>query len=427
VQCSFLFLLLVAYGDSFAPGGGGKNRLLRKSRRRSRSSSNSFVEKVSNEPVLVLVEPRHKTKVHLVGVSHGSPASAALVSSTMRETRPNAVVVELCDDRFISISLDAKIRPRLNQTLESSYDEKVVAISKMEQKRKGQSKAQTIANKASNLFTFIKGQGLLGGTFVLLGLVVSNLQKLTRRGSSTSGDEFVTAMKEAEVLEIPVILGDAPQNDTLASIRKVLSLEIFSPSTVVEGTLFFSFSAFGLLARESNQEIAKLLSSEQLQRSSWLNIPLAYMQNKAMLQGLTPILIISLMTFVIGFIPFPSPILPYLDPASSSSSIDGFEYDGAASAMAFNSAAWFYNVLFSELPEGIEHTLNSFIDLFSFLLLVRMSRLIGHDRDAIIAQKIQDACRDHPGQTIVVVIGMLHANGVARWLLSGADPVPQQT
>ena len=27
------------------------------------------------------------------------------------------------------------------------------------------------------------------------------------------------------------------------------------------------------------------------------------------------------------------------------------------------------------------------------------------------------------GQDIVVVIGMLHCNGVARWLLSGVDPM----
>jgi hypothetical protein len=27
------------------------------------------------------------------------------------------------------------------------------------------------------------------------------------------------------------------------------------------------------------------------------------------------------------------------------------------------------------------------------------------------------------GTDVVVVIGMLHCNGVARWLLSGADPL----
>lgn len=52
------------------------------------------------------------------------------------------------------------------------------------------------------------------------------------------GDEFVTAMLEAEKLDIPVRLGDAPQNDTLNSIKGIISVDVFNPSQVVEGAGF---------------------------------------------------------------------------------------------------------------------------------------------------------------------------------------------
>lgn len=48
----------------------------------------------------------------------------------------------------------------------------------------------------------------------------------------------MTAMIEAEKLDIPVILGDAPQNDTLRNIKSIVSVDIFNPKKIIEGTLF---------------------------------------------------------------------------------------------------------------------------------------------------------------------------------------------
>lgn len=45
-------------------------------------------------------------------------------------------------------------------------------------------------------------------------------------------------MIEAEKYNIPVRLGDAPQNDTLRSIKGIVSPEIFNPKRVAEGALF---------------------------------------------------------------------------------------------------------------------------------------------------------------------------------------------
>jgi len=296
------------------------------------------------------------------------------------------------------------------------YDEKMAAIERMEQKRKDQGKFLELVNKISSLIRFAKSQGIIGGTFVLLGLLVSNLQKLSRNGS-LGGDEFVTAMREAEILRVPVLLGDAPQNDTLESIKKVIGKEIFDPKQIIDGTRFLSFSAFGIGPIESNKALSKYVPAESLTSSRWLNIPEAYLQNKSMLQGLLPILIISLFTFTVGFIPVSLPIFDCADcPASFTSTSDDPKNVLDSITRIITST------LFTELPDGIEMIVNSCIDILSFLVLIRMAKLIGTDRDSIIASKIQEACKIYPGDSLVVVIGMLHLNGVARFLLSGVDP-----
>ena len=61
-------------------------------------------------------------------------------------------------------------------------------------------------------------------------------------------------------------------------------------------------------------------------------------------------------------------------------------------------------------------------DALSFLLLVRLGKIIGTDRDKIIAANVRQTALASPNQELVVVVGMLHCNGVGRWLLSGVDP-----
>ena len=50
-------------------------------------------------------------------------------------------------------------------------------------------------------------------------------------------------------------------------------------------------------------------------------------------------------------------------------------------------------------------------------------QVIGTDRDCIIAKNVMTTAAEFKGEDLVVVIGMLHANGVARYLLAGVDPM----
>ena len=73
------------------------------------------------------------------------------------------------------------------------------------------------------------------------------------------------------------------------------------------------------------------------------------------------------------------------------------------------------NIRISNISECSSRYSNLFV-------LVRMAKLIGADRDVIIAEKIDEACRKYPKNSeFVVVIGMLHCNGVARKLLSSGS------
>ena len=92
--------------------------------------------RVVGSPVLVVLPEKgiseskinFNNTVHLIGVSHGSPPSAKLVRDTIYDLKvtldkaavasnnssglksPVVVALELCDDRYLSIALESKVR-----------------------------------------------------------------------------------------------------------------------------------------------------------------------------------------------------------------------------------------------------------------------------------------------------------------------------
>ena len=369
----------------------------------------------NRSPVLTVVDPLTGNNIHLVGVSHGSAVSAQLVKDVMDEINPAAVVLELCDDRFWSISLDSKVRPRGNATLTEAFDNKIALIESNKQQQQKETTYNAnfpIVGAFSQTLKFASGQGLVGGLFVLLGLFVSNLQRMTR--SNTGGDEFVTAMKEAERLNIPVRLGDAPQNDTLDSIRYgVISKEAFSPPDIVQGALFLAFSAFGMAAEQSNRRLARLIPDAVMKASEWVSIPGTYAENASMLKSLMPLFATLLLTTSISY--FPYEIFAGVGDIPVG--------DSAIAHTGLSIGSTLLEFFTYQPPPEVEVAVSSIFDALSFLVLIRMTKVIGTDRDCIIAKNVQATAAEFPGKDIVVVIGMLHCNGVARWLLSGVDPL----
>ena len=379
------------------------------------------------EPVLTLTEPKTRSRVHLVGVAHGSSSSAALVDRAIAGIRPATVVVELCPERFLSISLEARIRPRFNESMTALYDEKIRILDAQEVISK---KSGSLAGvkRTWSILRFVASQGLVAGLFILLGLSVASLQKLSRGGQSVSAasDEFVTAMIAAEAQDVELTLGDAPQSDTLNAVRRVFTPELFSPKQISEGALLLWFSVLGIGPFDSNKALGEKIPRELLDQSEWLSIPQTYWKNRKMFQGLAPLLVISfattLSTLLLPLISGADLSALDAETATATSTIVAAAAAAAAEPGEGGVVSSVLGLLTAELPLQLEQAIDYLVDVFSVLLLIRLTKLIGTDRDSIIAGKIQDACRRYPGKDIVVVIGLLHSNGVARWLLSGEDP-----
>lgn len=366
----------------------------------------------NNLPVLVVTDPISKCRIHIVGVSHGSQASAQLVKQVMLENcKPKCVILELCEDRFLSISLDAKVQPRNNASMTKFYNDRINSKRAFEL-NENQMKHDNIFNNLYSTFNFVKSQGFIGGTFISLGLLVSNIQRLGL--SKEMGDEFVTAMKISEQLKIPVKLADANQNDTLKSIRNILKEETFDLREIVKNTKLLGFSALGLAAESSFPSLArkiqennKINNTSILRQSRWINIPSIYIQQPKMLQSLTPLLVTLLLSSILTYAPFEESIPTQIDSNSGSSSF------GILTSL-----------LTMQVSDQISELINFAMDMFGFILLIRMAKLIGTDRDYILASNIQKICKSYPPESeIVCVVGMLHCNGVARWLASGEDPI----
>lgn len=307
------------------------------------------------------------SRVHLIGVSHGSKASAKLVRETIQRLKPSAVVLELCEERFMTVSLEAQMRPRNNATLMDMYDSK----SETARAKKMPMLRLTPAEQIFGALRFASSQGMVGGAFVIMGLTIGYFQKIAR---ASSGDEFLTAMAEAEALRVPVLLADAAQNDTLRSLGRVLSLDTLRPDKVLDGVQSLAFSALGVGAPQGGCE--------------WVNIPRVYSESDGLFFSLLPILLVAFAPSLLALDALPPPT-----------------HDASLFAQL------------GELKAQVLDAVETLVNAASFLFIVRLAKIIGAERDELMARNIQAACRDHAGRDLVVVIGMLHCNGIARRLV----------
>lgn len=362
-----------------------------------------------NQPVLQFREPTTKCNVHLIGVSHGSSVSASLVQDVMQSVRPSVVVLELCDDRYLSISLDNRIRPNSNATFQSLYDKKLNYIQQLE------SAPSTPASRAFNNFLaylrFFRQQGPLIGSFVSIGLFVSSLQRMFK--AFPKGDEFTTAMRTANELNIPVRVCDAPQQQTLQSLQNLISWDTLNPGTIIEATKLLMFSAFGF--QSSGMPWTTAQGAKTVSPTSLINIPSVYVNDKTMLKSLTPIAVIFAWSILLGLLPSNGEAMELLPPLVTSQDVsemtdivqsivgvdntptDTLNAVGEVTVNTVNSGwEWLQTAASSSLSPEVDQAINSAITAFSMLLLVRMAKIIGADRDRIISKNLKQICKDYP-------------------------------
>jgi hypothetical protein len=346
------------------------------------------VRTMGHEPVLTIRDPITSNIVHIIGVSHGSPISAALVKDVILKVKPSVVVLELCDERYMALSLESKIRPRGNVTWEAFYDKKLAV---MEQTKANQTHKNTILSYAK----FIKNQGPLVGSFISMGLLVSGLQKMFK----DIPDEFTTAMKVSEELDVPIRLGDAPQTETLNNIKRLVTSETFNPFIVWRDARSLLFSAFGIPAEDlyPRSELNSVIEKKE-----WISIPDVYIKKKSMAYSLVPLFAIMLISFGLSVLPGNSiadttmttqsiQSIPFLDQFPI---IQPFQTQLVSTINKVNEL--FTILISAQIPPALQNSINIGADIFALLLLVRLGKLIGADRDRILAGNIQKVCQEFP-------------------------------
>ena len=131
------------------------------------------------------------------------------------------------------------------------------------------------------------------------------------------------------------------------------------------------------------------------EKSEFINIPKTYTENINMVKSLLPLLLVAFASSSLSFgisminldLNIPVPVESFLH---SSDNIFFFTQlinwlDSTISA-----------VVTTELPPGIENIIDPIIDVFSVFLLIRLAKIIGSDRDKIIASKVLSVCKEFP-------------------------------
>eukprot|EP01040_Poterioochromonas_malhamensis_P015615 gene15616-17507_t len=159
--------------------------------------------------------------------------------------------------------------------------------------------------------------------------------------------------------------------------------------------------------------------------NGWINIISVYTSKKEMMKSLLPAF--ALFSVAIFFSAVPESGIAQPDLITSSLPFSNFFNDfqplSVLESNSFLLSVWSKILHFlnsdewnTDVLDGLNYSL---ANILSLLVMVRFAKLIGATRDLYIAKKVQEFCKEFPGAELVVVIGMLHVNGVGSWLAKG--------
>ena len=186
-----------------------------------------------------------------------------------------------------------------------------------------------------------------------------------------------------------------------------------------------AFSAFGLLPDNSYKPLTSRIPAPLLKSSQWLSVPGAYYDDPSMVQILLPIFASSALTTAIGTlylggmidtvaavdnvvaisdVSVPSALLPIQATSAAlltyitallnhQISLNG---DIGSFTNSIGQSSWFTSLVAFLKDVDQENFLNNLVNAISVLVIIRMSKLIGNDRDSIIAEKVQAAAKEFP-------------------------------
>ena len=132
---------------------------------------------------------------------------------------------------------------------------------------------------------------------------------------------------------------------------------------------------------------------DTISSSQWLNIPMAYVQNAQLSRSLRPFIALTILLTAAEHLPiFSETVDASMYTANIPMPQDLPWMVSATDAVTAVTEPLTLSIDFGKLLSTVQQV----TDFLSVLMLIRMTKIIGADRDVIIADKVLAACREFP-------------------------------
>ena len=324
----------------------------------------------SEGPVISLTLPKKKVRVHIVGCIHSSSTAVTNVKNVINSvaSNPKAVVLELCSRRYKSLQDDKKMLES-NQGDQINHEKEINNIDKV-------------------------------------GFLVYCLSVLTyaqRPLKIVPGAEFLAAMSEAERRNIPIEMGDEEVEKIIQNLKSVGNIKGFiaNPIDILKTIQTMAFSITG------NYDFISMKNNKDFSKLQWLNILPAFFSDRNLVRDT-----LILMSPSIIPLTFVTVIANYI-----MENYQSFPFSSFLTSSINPSSDYLYQ---------LADILTNIFTIYWGLVVTNIFRYVIVERDRIIAMKISDICNkiskenennNHEISDVICVLGMLHSNGVVRYLL----------
>jgi pheromone shutdown protein TraB len=324
----------------------------------------------SEGPVISVTLPKKKVRVHIVGCIHSSSTAVTNVKNVINTiaSNPKAVVLELCSRRYKSLQ-DDKVLLDSNQGDQINHEKEINNIDKV-------------------------------------GFLVYCLSVLTyaqRPLKIVPGAEFLAAMSEAERRNIPIEMGDEEVEKIIQNLKSVGNIKGFieNPIDILKTIQTMAFSITG------NYDFISMKNNKDFSKLQWLNILPAFFSDRNLVRDT-----LILMSPSIIPLTFVTVIANYI-----MENYQSFPFSSFLTSSINPSSDYLYQ---------LADILTNIFTIYWGLVVTNIFRYVIVERDRIIAMKISDICNkiskenennNNEISDVICVLGMLHSNGVVRYLL----------
>lgn len=317
-------------------------------------------------PVLSFTMPKLKNiRLHIVGCIHSSPTAAMNVMNVINQApNPKAIVLELCSKRYKSLAEDLVLMENNLGDNKIDREKEINNIDKV-------------------------------GFLVY---ILSILTYAQRHLKVTPGAEFLAAMSLSERKNIPIEMADEDVDVIINNLKRVGYIKSFDVINTLQSMAFSITGNYDYISKSNND-----IGNYNFSKIQWLNILPTFFRDSNLVRDtlllMSPSVIpLTIVTFIANI------IMENYQSLELMSSFDGTS---------------------SHLYQ-ITDTLTNLFTIYWSIVVINIFRYVIVDRDLIIANKIRRICvkisdenKDNQNEIndVICVVGMLHSNGLCRYLL----------